>query len=187
MDLYTVTFVLLIIFIVIWASYEYYERQTGVPTFPSMPAARRKIIEILQADAAGRAAERPYNILDLGSGSGQISWHIARAMPSAQVVGIEISYVPWLRSVVRQKLFGPSNLAYKRVDFWPYDTSAAAAIVTYLPGKIMERVGKKLRAELKPQTLVVSNVFPLRADWEPLETMTVRVPFKTNLFVYRQA
>ncbi len=185
MDVQTVSLVALIIVIAIAASYEYFETKTGVATFPTMPAVRKKIIELLQQDAK-KSSSSPYVILDLGSGSGQMTSRIARAMPEAQVIGIEIAFIPWLRSVLRQRLFGPKNLTYKRLDFWTHDTSAASAVVTYLPGKIMERVGEKLRKELKPSTLVIANTFNLRADWEPIETITLYAPFKTNLFVYRQ-
>jgi hypothetical protein len=176
---------LLVLFLLIAASYEYYAYKTGVGTFPSMPAVRRKTADLLQKDAESRQIAS-YKVLDLGADSGQMARSIAKTMPHAQVTGIELSYVPWLRSVLRQRLFGPANLIFKRMDFWPYDCSGADAVVTYLSGKIMERVGEKLRRELKPGTIIVANTFPLRAGWEPLETITVRAPFKTDIFVYRQ-
>ncbi|MDD5586022.1 MAG: class I SAM-dependent methyltransferase [Alphaproteobacteria bacterium] len=185
MSLFSVILLLLVLFLLIAASYEYYAWKTGVDTFPSMPAVRRKAIELLQKDSESRQIHS-YTVLDLGSGSGQVSRHVAKAMPHAHVIGIELSFVPWLRSVLRQRLFGPANLEYKRLDFWPYDCSGADAVITYLPGKIMERAGKKLRKELKPGTLVVANTFPLRAGWEPFETFTLHAPFKTEVFVYRQ-
>jgi trans-aconitate methyltransferase len=181
-----VTLLLLFFVLTIALSYEYFERKTGVAVFPTMPRVGRKIIEILKRDAQSRTG-KPYAILDLGSGSGQLAWKIARAMPQAHITGLELAYLPWLRSVVRRRLFGPSNLTYKRLDFWPYDTSSADAVVTYLPGRIMDRVGEKLRKELKPGTLVIANTFPLRADWVADETLSLRAPFKTNVFVYRQA
>jgi SAM-dependent methyltransferase len=170
-------------FALVWA-YDFYERKTGVPTFPTMPSIRRKILDILQNEVQARRSGA-MTIIDLGSGSGQLCAKLARALPEARVIGIELSYVPWLRSVVRQRLFGPKNLEFKRLDFWPYDLSSADAVVTYLPGKIMERVGEKLRKELKPGTLVVANTFPLRAGWKPVETFTLHAPLKTNVYVYR--
>jgi SAM-dependent methyltransferase len=189
MDLYSVacvvTLVLLVLFFMAVASYDYYERKTGVPTFPTLPAVRKKMIELLQKDAEARPAH-PYTVLDLGSGSGQLLAKIARAMPQARFIGIELSFIPWLRSVVRQRLFGPKNIEYKRLDFYGYDCSVADAVVTYLPGKVMERVGAKLRKELKPGTLIVTNGFALRADWQPIEAMTVGTLIKLKVFVYRQ-
>lgn len=184
-DINLFVLILVCVFSVIFFAYDYYERKTGVPTYPTMPAVRRKMVEILKKDFAARNASQ-YKIMDLGSGSGQLSWRIARAMPEAKVVGIEISYVPWLRSVLRQKLFGPANLEYKRLDFWAYDISDIDAMITYLPGTIMDRVGEKLRKELRSDALIIANGFALGAEWKPYETMTVRVPFKMSVFLYRK-
>jgi len=176
----------MVVFFALVASYDYYENKTGVPVFPSMPAVRKKIVALLRGDADQRKEARPYHVLDLGSGSGQLSRHIALALPEAQVTGIELSYIPWARSCAWQKLFGPRNLEYRRGDFWLCDIANADAVITYLPGKIMERVGEKLHRELRPDSLVIANTFPLRDSWIPEETMTLHAPFKTNLYLYRQ-
>lgn len=176
---------LLLAFYAIWGSYEYYQLKTGVATFPSMPSVRRKMIELLKGDAALSKA-RPYTILDLGSGSGQLSWHVARAMPEAHVIGIEVSYIPWLRSVLRQKLFGPINLEFRRMSFWDYECSSANAVLVYLVGKVMEQASQKLSRELKPGALILANGFALGADWQPQEIFKVGSFYKMKVFVYRQ-
>lgn len=177
----------LIVFGVVFLSYEYYERKTGVPTFPTMPNVRRQIIAYLKTEHTARGGGN-YKILDLGSGSGQLAFGLARALKDAEVTGIELSYVPWLRSVLRQRLWGVKNLRYIREDFWPHDISGFDAVITYLPGTIMERVGDKLHKELKSGAIVIANGFHLRAGWEPVETSEHNffVFFKTKLFVYRK-
>lgn len=180
----------LVIFAAVSASYCYYDVKTGVPTFPTLPFVRKKMLGVIQDDIAAKrgqlTAERPYTIIDLGSGSGQLSWNIARALPDVKVIGIELSPVPYFRSVLRQKLFGPANLSYARRDFWSYDVSHADTILTYLLGPVMERMSAKLRQELKPGALVISNKFQL-IGWDQFETMKIPVPFTQNLFIYRQA
>lgn len=166
-------------------SYAYYLLRTGVPTFPSMPVAREKIIALLQADMAVRRTQGRYKIYDLGSGSGQLSWHIARALPEAEVVGIELSFLPWLRATVWQKLTRQKNLRYLRVDFWSMPVGDADAVLTYLMEAIMPRVAAKLRAELRPRTLVISNKFAL-PGWEPEQTLPLQSAFSKRLLVYRQ-
>lgn len=180
-----VWYILFAVLLSVAASYGYYNLKTGVPTFPTMPPMRRKMIEILQEDAETRGSQ-PYVIVDLGSGSGQLSWHIARAMPHARVVGVELSPIPWLRSVLRQRLFGPANLEYKRTDFWAYDISHADAVINYLMESLMERVSQKLRKELKPGTLVISSKFRLRAGWKPYKTYDIGLPLPMTLRLYRQ-
>ena len=185
--IYLILTVLAGLLFVVFLTYEYYERKTGVPTFPTMPPVRRRIAAKLQAELK-RTGQQPFRVLDLGSGSGQLGFTIARAIPAAAVTGIELSYIPWLRSVIRQRLWGVKNLTYLRQDFWPYDISQFDAVVTYLPGTIMEKVGDKLHRELKPGTLIIANVFALRAGWEPIESLDIKfyLFFKTKLFVYRK-
>lgn len=166
-------------------SYAYYLLRTGVPTFPSMPVAREKIIALLQADMAVRRTQGRYKIYDLGSGSGQLSWHIARALPDADVVGIELSFLPWLRATLWQKLTRQKNLRYLRVDFWSMPVGDADAVLTYLMEAIMPRVAAKLRAELRPRTLVISNKFAL-PGWQPEQTLPLQSAFSKRLLVYRQ-
>jgi SAM-dependent methyltransferase len=185
MLLYSIVLALVLIFVALVLSYDHYERLVGVPTFPTMPTIGRKMIELLRADSAAKSAQN-YTIVDLGSGSGQLTRRVALAMPEAQVIGIELSYIPWLRSVARQKLFGPKNLTYQRIDFWPYDCAGIDAVLTYLPGKVMERLGQKLRAELKPGALIIANTFALGGNWTPYETLSLRAPFKTPMYLYRQ-
>lgn len=187
-------FIIIIVVAAICFSYTYYHFKTGIPTFPTMPAMQEKIIALLKADMAARPTVRPYTIIDLGSGSGQMTQRIARALPEARIIGIEISPFPWLRSVVAQRLLGPKNVSYYCKDFWPYDSSAANAILVYLffMPHIIDRMSTKLRQELKPETLVVANTFPLSGDWHASETHSIDCPFfvslsgKAQLHIYRQ-
>lgn len=171
--------------VALWAGYEYAFNKTGVPTLATLPRMRRKMITRLKQDAVSHAGQL-YTIIDLGSGNGQLSRAIARAIPTAQVIGIEISYLPWLRATLTQKLFGPANLTYQRRDFWNYDCSKINAVVLYLVGKKMARIGAKLHRELKPGALIISNRYALRDGWQPQETITFRTFFKNTLYIYRQ-
>jgi hypothetical protein len=179
-------FLILLIVVIYALTGEYYIWfKTGVPPVASFPAQRKKVIDILQREAASHSGGNPYTIIDLGSGSGQLSWNIARALPKAHVIGLELSFFPWVRSVVRQKLFGPANLQYKRINFWPYDCGEANVVVVFLTENIIERVSAKLRKELKPGALVVANDVWLRGDWQPIETHPGGF-LNSKIYVYRQ-
>lgn len=166
-------------------STEYYFFKTGVPTIASFPPARRKIIECLSKHYPAHSTTIPYTIIDLGSGNGQLANKIARFFPQARVIGIEISYVPWLISRLRQKLFGPENLEYQRADFWLCDCSNMDVVVIFLTENIIERVSQKLRKELKLGALVVANDTALRGDWTPIEVVDTGF-LKMKIFVYLQ-
>jgi methylase of polypeptide subunit release factors len=164
---------------------EFYALKTGVPTVASFPSARRKIVEILKNEAAKKSQSKNFTIIDLGSGNGQLARQAAKALPDARVLGIEISFVPWAFSVLRQRLFGPENLEYIRKDFWPYDISTADAIIVYVTENIFDRLGQKLENELKPAAIVVANDTNLRGGWIPEETRDTGF-LKLKVFVYRK-
>lgn len=177
-----VWYVLLFILALV-AMTEFSTWRTGVPTVASFRPSRRKIIEALIK--YGSPATSPCTIIDLGSGNGQLATKIARALPHASVTGIEISAVPWLISFLRRAVFGPGNLVFKRVDFWPYDCARTDAVVVYLTGPAIERVSHKLRAELKPGAIVITNEIPLQGDWQPIEIFETGF-LNMKVYVYRQ-
>lgn len=158
---------------------------TGVPTVTSWPSMRRKIIDILREEFAVRGnISTAGHIIDLGSGNGKLAQGIARALPQAHVLGIEVSFVPWLTSSWRQRLFGPATLSFLRTNFWKYDISNADAIVIYLNAKTAARISQKLK-EMKHGALVVSNEVHLGADWQPIATHETGL-LKLKVAVYRK-
>ena len=165
---------------------EYYALKTGVPTVASFPMARRVMVDLLQAEFADFPHGQRPTIIDLGSGGGQLCAQIARALPQARVIGIEISYLPWLRSVMTQHLFGPANLSFQRVDFWGYSCRPVDAVVTFLTGNIMDRVSTKLRRELRPGSLVIANDEQLTGDWQAFATRPSGL-VNGQIYAYRQS
>lgn len=164
---------------------EFYAFKTGVPTIASFPSARKKIVEILKEEAKEHLKGQNFTIVDLGSGGGQLCVKIADAFPQAHVIGVEISVLPWLRSVVHKYLFHIKNLEFKRLDFWSYDCSCADVIVIFLTGNILKRLGDKLRKELKSGALIVANDERLQGDWQPLDVRSTGF-LNMKVYVYRQ-
>lgn len=182
--------VLIVLILLLVLIGEYYEHKLGVPTITSFPEARKKIAALLGKHFESSGPESPCTIIDLGSGKGQLCRRIAREMPNAHVIGIELSPLPWIWSFVTQRLLGPANVEFKRRDLWTYDSSPADAVVLFLTGKeFLARVGEKLRRELKPGALIIANDEPLGFGWEPIEVIdNLRAGiFHSRIFIYRQA
>lgn len=155
---------------------------SGVPTVTSVPSIRRKMIEILKREAAERGGTM--KIVDLGSGTGKLALQIGKALPSATVLGFEISPVPYFFSRVRKALWRVPNVTFKREDFWAFDTAPLDAVTLYMNANIRQRMADKLKKELRPGALVISNETYM-PGWEPVETYRVGL-FKVALVVYRQ-
>ncbi len=157
-----------------------------VPTLATGFVGRAKMIEILKAAAALHTGKRPFTIMDFGSGRGELTRAIARALPHADVRGVELAPIPFWQSVWMQRLFGPPNLSYRRADFFTIPCADLDAAVFYLSGTFALRVGEKLFQEMKPGGLVASHTFPLQDFWGAGERHPFRSPFQEEIYVYRK-
>ncbi len=158
--------------------------RANIPTLATCRAARRKVADILAREAA-KSGKEAYQILDVGSGRGEMARQIAKKIPKAKVKGVEWSRIALTQAALVQRLFGPENLAYERCDFWTFDCSSMDAVFLYLGPKTTPRMGEKLRRELKSGSFVVAYAFPLLGAWVPQEVVTFRSPFKETIYVYR--
>ncbi len=157
-----------------------------VPTLATCYIARQKIAELIAHEYGTRDKSKPFNIVDLGSGRGELARCIAKKIPEAQVLGIETARFPFLESKLIQRLLGPKNLSFSRTDFWTFDCSNLDVIVMYLGPETSRRVGEKLAKELRPGSIIISHDYPLSGPWTPEDTITIWTPFKEELFVYRK-
>lgn len=102
---------------------------------------------------------------DLGSGDGRVV--LAFARHGAQADGFEIN--PWLvwksRRILNKAGFAQKTQIYGQ-SYWDYDLSQYDVITVYGITYIMEALEKKLRKELKPGAIVISNYFEF-PTWKP--------------------
>ncbi len=176
---YSIGFVLFLIFLC-----EIYAWKTGIPTVTSSPSVRKKMIELLKAEAERRGSGKPFTILDLGSGTGKLTLQIGRALPEARVLGLEISIVPYLLSQTRRFFWRVKNVTYERKDFWSHDLSGVDAVVLFITEKVRERMARKLEEGLPVGALVISNETHL-PGWEPFESHKVGL-LRLKVVAYRK-
>mgnify|MGYP001185017565 CR=1 FL=1 len=160
----------------------------GIPNIRTAPAIRKRIIKLLKEEAAKHTRPEPFTVVDMGSGNGLFTREIARALPEARVIGLEISKPALAWSNMFKKLGGLKNLEYVGQDFFSYDLGHADAVVMYLTIYQMETIGKKLHTELRSGALVTSNRFCLGDGWEPEDSISVKTlyPHQKTFHIYRQ-
>ncbi len=104
-------------------------------------------------------------VYELGSGDGKLV--IATAQAGAQhVYGIEINtfLVWWSRyKIARLRL---RNATIVRGNILHTSFADATVVILYILPGLMKRLEPKLRAELKPGTIIISKGFPLHG-WTP--------------------
>lgn len=161
-----------IAFSIVWYSWQY-----GISPMPTSPKVKKTLLNALPDNLHGI-------ILDLGSGWGTLAEALAEKYPEAQVTGIEISWIPFLFSILRNKIGGKKNLHFLRQDFFEYDCSEANLIVCYLYPRAMNKLAKKFEKELREGALIASHTFAL-AGKTPFKVAHSNDLYHTPIYLYR--
>lgn len=123
-------------------------------------------------------------IVELGSGWGTLIFPLARRFPQCQVVGYEISPIPYFVSKVRAFFFPLPNLRIIRKDFFTISLNQVSLIVCYLYPKAMDNLKKKFETEMKQNSFVISHTFAV-PGWIPAEIKFVSDLYFTPIYFYK--
>jgi hypothetical protein len=149
-----------------------------VPLFLTRRAARERLLALLPED-------RPIRFIDVGCGFGGVVSSVGRERPTLECLGLETAWLPYLVSRLRCGL-SPNQAAVARRDLWTHDLSGADVVYAYLSPVPMERLWRKVLAEMRPGTLFISNSFAVPGV-EPLVSHGVEDATRSVLHVYRLA
>lgn len=152
---------------------------TGLMPVPTSRAAKSAMLLALPPEIHG-------TIVELGAGWGGLALALAERYPVCRVVGYELSPLPWLISRVRRALACRKNLTLRREDFFLASLADVSLAVCFLFPGGMEQLKIKLKAELAPGTLIVSNTHPV-PGWEPTRIVRVQDQYASRIYVYQVA
>ncbi|MBT3991470.1 MAG: methyltransferase [Rhodospirillaceae bacterium] len=153
---------------------------TGISPVPSSRGSKKHMFALLPADFSGE-------IVDLGAGWGSLVYPMAQMFPECSVFAYEISPVPWLAMQLRGLFQIRRNLTIERVNMLKKSFSfraETAAVVCYLHSEALEKLRPKLERDLKPGTLIISNVFDI-PGWHPEAIHEIDDGFCPQIYVYR--
>jgi len=148
---------LVIIFIVIqllFAGFFLFLCLAFVTGGPFVPSNKRSVTAMVKL----ARIKKGQTVYDIGSGDGRVLFEAARQ--GAIAVGIEIN--PYLVQYTRLVAFFGAYRGRIRVlwqNLWKADVSEADVVFVYLIPWKMDVLADKLRHELKPGALVISNSF----------------------------
>lgn len=153
---------------------------TGSSPVPTSRKVRRTILKVLPERLPG---PKTGTIYDLGSGWGGMAFALADKYPNHQVIGYELSPLPWLMSRLHLWISGPKNLKFEITNYNRKSLSNAALVLCYLLPDPMEKLRPKLESELNSGVLVVSNTFAFRG-WYALDDKMADDVYNSHVFLY---
>ncbi|QBQ39325.1 class I SAM-dependent methyltransferase [Pseudoduganella plicata] len=142
----------LVVFIVLlgwyWSTF-----RTQVPYFPSSQPVWEAVAAVLP--------DRPgLRVIDVGSGLGGMTLHLARLRPDIECTGIELAPLPWLYSFLRAKITRSRARFirgdYENIQFGHYD-----AVFAYLSPAVMNALYAKAGREMHRGSLLISYEFAI--------------------------
>ena len=126
--------------------------------------------------------------IDLGCGNGKVLLAVKKRYPEIQVIGYEKWPTQFLMAKVKNLLKGTKAKIFCK-DLFQADLKNADIVFSFLMPVLMERLGNKLKEELKSGALIISNSFSLGNDWKPIKIIqTGKNPKSTfgSLFIYKK-
>jgi len=164
---------LLLILLTIQASLLFYWLKLGVPFVPSKNKIISSIIENVPLDGDKK-------FYDLGSGDGEMLFALAKKYPEIQFIGLELNPILHLFSRIFHR---QPNLVFRRENFFQVNLRDADYIYLFLYPELMGKLLPKLKSELRPEAIVLSNQFQFQ-DVEPEIIFPSSRPLET-LRVYK--
>ncbi len=152
----------------------------GISPMPSSRKAREAMLHLCD-DISDDATDNP--IYELGSGWGHLLIALARQYPQRSIVGYELSFLPWLVSVVWVKVLGLHNVQVRRQNFLQADLSGACVVVCYLFSGGMAKLETKLTSEMNKLEYLISHHFAL-PSYKPSKTLRLDDLYQTPVYLY---
>jgi hypothetical protein len=171
LELILLVCVFLIALSIVWSTL-----QTGIS--PMMSSGKA-----CQAMLASANSPKNGPLIDLGSGWGTLVVALACKHPHHQVIGYELSWFPWLVSIIRKYSLRLDNLTIYRKDFTKADLSHASILFCYLFPGGMVALHEKLKRELFNEIRIVSNTFAL-PSCQPVKVTKLQDVYHTPIYVY---
>lgn len=150
-----------------------YTWKNGASPMPTAHKMREALAKSLPAVSEG-------NIVELGSGWGNLAFLLSKKYPSCSITAYENSPIPFLYS---QLLNHQKNLKIVKGDFFQKNLRNADLVVCYLFPKMMERVRDKLEKELDKGSHVVTHTYPI-PGWKPKEIIEVEERLQSTIYIY---
>ncbi len=152
-----IPFFIIAILALIYYGHDLYAFIFGAPYVASEKERVAKMIELAEITPGKR-------VVDFGSGDGRIV--IEAAKRGAIATGVEMNplLLWWSRRKIKKAgLQDKAKIVYG--DMWNFDLGRTDVLMLYLLPCKMNRLERKVRKQMRPETIIISNAF-LFKDWQ---------------------
>jgi hypothetical protein len=164
----------LLMLLVYWSTF-----RSQVPLYLSS----QKVWQTLEELLPGVALEKRFSFMDIGSGMGGILTHLAVVRPDGHYYGVENAPLPYLLSKLRIKLGKYRNCQVLWGSLWACDLKPYDVVFAYLSPVPMEQLWHKVKNEMRPGTLFISNSFAV-AEHPPQYSITLDDMHHSTLHIW---
>jgi len=153
----------LLMLLVYWGTF-----RSQVPLYLSSKRVWKTLEELLPPAASGKN----FTFLDIGSGMGGVLTHLATVRQDGRYFGVENAPLPFAISRLRIWLEQRSNCSILWGSFWSCDLARYDIVFAYLSPVPMEKLWQKVKQEMRPGTLFISNSFSVK-EHPPQHSITL--------------
>jgi hypothetical protein len=146
----------LLMLLVYWSTF-----RTQVPLYLSSKKVWQTLEELLPPaeQRAPGEPEKTFTFMDIGSGLGGVLLHLASVRPDGRYYGVENAPLPYLLSRLRIKLGRRRNCRVLWGSLWSTSLAPYDVVFAYLSPVPMQPLWHKVKQEMRPGTLFISNSF----------------------------
>lgn len=151
--------------------------RTQVPYYPSDRAMWVQLATVLSPRVA---QAQDCRMADIGSGLGGLALYLASTFPACDVVGVELSPLPWLWAFLRTRWLRRrgnfERVHFVRGDYQDMDFAAYDVVVAYLSPAAMPALWTKAKQEMRAGSVLFSYEFdiPEQPAHQIFRTQTMR-------------
>lgn len=164
----------LLMLLVYWSTY-----RSQVPLYLSS----HKVWQTLEELLPDAEQKKGFSFMDIGSGMGGVLTHLAAVRPDGRYYGVENAPLPYLLSTLRIKLGKYANCQVLWGSLWECDLKPYDVVFAYLSPVPMEQLWHKVKNEMRPGTLFISNSFAV-AEHPPQYSITLDDMHHSTLHIW---
>lgn len=146
----------LLMLLVYWSTF-----RTQVPLYLSSKKVWQTLEELLPPAKRSTPGdpEKNFTFMDIGSGMGGVLLHLASVRPDGRYYGVENAPLPYLLCRLRLTLGRYHNCQVLWGSLWSTDLAPYDVVFAYLSPVPMQQLWHKVKQEMRPGTLFISNSF----------------------------